>query len=237
MGRRSRLSRKYETKSKQNLILSILGIAVVLFILFRYGIPFLSDTSFFVGQITNKDSKTTKKSDNTTFVSSPNLDSIPSTTNTKSIKVTGTAVSGLTIELYLNGSKNSITKVDKNGNFEFSVDLSEGENIIKARSLSGDSKSDFSNSQTITYKKSNPNLSIDFPHDGDNLSGGNQTTVSGKTDPQNSVTVNGFLAIIDSSGNWSYGLTLTNGSNEIKVDALDQAGNKTEKTIHVNYSQ
>lgn len=235
--RRSRLSRKYENKSKQNLILSILGIAVILFILFRYGIPFLSDTSFFVGQITNKESSDTKKTQTSTFVSSPHLDTLPLTTNAKTVKISGTALAGLKVEIYLNGSKFKETTVDKNGNFETSIDLSEGENIVKARSISGDSKSDFSDSQTISFKKSNPNLTIDSPHDGDNLSGGNQTTVSGKTDPQNSVTVNDFLAIIDSNGNWSYGLTLVNGSNEIRVVAIDQAGNKTEKSIHVNYSQ
>lgn len=237
MRRRSRLSRKYESKSKQNLILSILGIGLVLFILLRYGIPFLSDTSFFVGQLTNGNKTSVKKTEDSKFVSSPVLDPIPITTNSKTLKITGTALPDLTIELYLNGSKDNETKVDENGNFEFSIELSDGENIIKARSISGNSKSDFSDSQTINYKKSNPNLTIDTPHDGDNLSGGNQITVSGKSDPQDNVTVNDFLAISDSSGNWSYNLTLVNGTNEIKIVATDQAGNKTEKTIHVNYSQ
>lgn len=236
--KRSRLSRKYETKSKQNLILSILGIGVILFILLRYGIPFLSDTSFFVGQLTQT-KQTTSQKNNTkdNFVSSPTLDAISASTNNKSLKVTGSALTGLTIELYVNGSKYEDAKVDESGNFSFNVNLTEGANIIKARAISADLKSDFSDSQTITYKKSNPNLTIDSPHDGDNLSGGNQTTVSGKSDPQDSVTVNDFFAISDSSGNWSYSLTLTNGSNEIKVVATDDAGNKTEKTIHVNYSQ
>lgn len=237
MRKRSRLSRKYENKSKQNLILSILGIGVILFILLRYGIPFLSDTSFFVGQLTSNNKSASKQTEDSKFVSSPILDPIPITTNNKSLKITGTALSGLTVELYLNGNKANDAKVDKNGNFEFTIDLTEGENIIKAKTISSDKKSDFSDSQTINYKKSNPNLTIDSPHDGDNLSGGNQITISGKSDPQDNVTVNDFLAISDSFGNWSYNLTLTNGTNEIKVVATDQAGNKTEKSIRINYSQ
>ena len=65
-----------------------------------------------------------------------------------------------------------------------------------------------------------------------------QSTVKvlGKTDPGVRVTVNGFWAVIDENNNFSYNLPLQNGENMIKIEAIDQAGNKTEKEIKVTYS-
>ncbi len=236
MARRSRLSRNYIKRSRQNLVLSVVGIAVVIFILLRYGIPFISDTSFFVGQVTQGTKSDLKKSQKDNFVPSPSLDPIPQATKDKSLKVTGTALPDLRIELYLNGSKEEEIKSDENGTFEFQIELTEGENIIKAKAITDSGQSEFSDSLSIAYKKSNPSLTIDHPNDQDSINGGGTINVSGKTDPGNSVAVNDFLAIIDSSGNWSYDLTLAPGGNEIKAVATDQAGNRTEKTIHVNYS-
>ena len=237
MARRSRLSRNSIKKSQRNLILSVLGITAVLFLLLRYGIPLISDVSFFAGQaVPNKED--VKKSEDDKYVPSPSLDPIPSATKEKNIKITGTSLTGLTIALYLNGSKENEAEVTEDGTFEFDINLSEGENIIKAKAINKDkNESDLSDAVVINFKKSSPNLTIDSPHGGDNISGGSTITVSGKTDPDNTVLVNEFQAIIDSSGNYSYGLTLKGGDNEIKVVSRDPAGNETEKSIHVNYSQ
>lgn len=238
MSRRSRLSQKTEKKSTQTLILSVLGIAVVLFLLFRYGIPLLSDASFLFGTITGghkNDQAKNQKNDN--YVASPGLDQLPQATKEKNIKVTGTSLSGSKVQLYLNGNKDDEIDVDNDGSFEFDVQLSEGENIIKTKAIKGKNESEFSDSIAIVYKKEGANLNIDSPSDGAELSGVNPIEVRGKTDVDSTVLVNDFQAIIDEKGNWSYFLTLKNGDNEIKVVTIDLAGNKTEKTIKVKYSQ
>lgn len=238
MARRSRLSKKFERRSRNTLILSILGIAAVLFLFLRYGIPLIGESSFLFGRVTSSDkpsqSQTQKDS---SYVPSPNLDPLSQATKNQTVKVTGTSLSGLKVALYLNGGKDDEKDVTPDGSFEFEVSLTEGDNIIKAKAIKDKNESDFSDSLTITYKKSDPSLSIDSPHDGDKLNGGSVVTVSGKTDLDNTVVVNDFQAIIDSSGNYSYGLTLKGGDNEIKVVATDLAGNQTQKTIHVSYSQ
>lgn len=236
--RRSRLSKKSQRKSTQTLVLSVLGIAAVLFLLFRYGIPLISDASFLFGRVTStsktNDSKQNKDND---YVPSPNLDSLPKATKEQGVKVTGTSLSGSKVQLYLNGNKDDEIDVDNDGSFEFDVQLSEGENIIKAKAIKGKNESEFSDSIAIVYKKEGADLNIDSPSDGAELSGVNPIEVRGKTDVDSTVLVNDFQAIIDEKGNWSYFLTLKNGDNEIKVVTIDLAGNKTEKTIKVKYSQ
>ena len=94
----------------------------------------------------------------------------------------------------------------------------------------------------VVLKNSAPTLDISTPSDGqrfdkNSIGSGNSISVSGKTDQGVSVTVNGFWAVVDDSNNFSYTLPLQNGDNQIKIIAIDQAGNKTEKDIKVNYSQ
>lgn len=239
MARRSRLTRNYVKKSKRNLVLSIAGILAVLFLLVKYGIPLLSDASYMFSRVTNGSSskQTTNTSADNNFIAPPNLDPPPNTTKNPKISVSGNALSGEKVAIYLNGVNQEVKDVSSDGSFDFNLTLSVGDNIIKAKAIKDKSESDFSDSVDIVYQNKEPNLSIDNPHDGDNLNGGNYVNVSGKAEPDDTVTVNDFQAIIDDQGNWSYNLTLANGGNDIKVVATDQAGNQTQKTIHVNYSQ
>ena len=238
MARRSRLTKKSEKKSTQTLILSVLGITAVLFLLFRYGIPLISDASFLFGRVTSSpknDQKQNDKQDN--YVPSPELDPLPKAIKEQNVKVTGASLSGLKVSIYLNGSKDNETEVSEDGSFEFNISLSEGDNIIKAKAFNDKGESDFSDSVNINYKKSGPELSIDSPPDNADLKGQNPIEVKGKSDQDVIITVNDFQAITNSDGSWYYNLTLKSGENEIKIVSTDLAGNKTEKTIRVNYSQ
>ena len=234
---RSRLSRKYQKKSAQTLILSVLGIGAVLFLLFKYGIPLISDASFLFGRITStSNTNDNQKNNDVDFIPVPDLDSLPKATKEESVTVSGTSISGLLITLYVNGNKEGETKVNDDGTFEFSIDLTEGENIIKVKAVKDERESEFSNSITIAYIKEGPKLSIDAPTENSEIKGQNLIEVRGKTDPDTKVTVNDFQAVSTSDGSYSYFLTLKDGGNEIKVVATDLAGNKTEKTINVSYS-
>lgn len=232
---RSRLSKKFEKKSKQTMILSIIGIALLLFILFRYGVPLLSDISFFTGQfIPNKEDVKDIVEDET-YVPPPSLNPINKATKEESITVSGIALPGLSVAIYLNGGKIDEVQANETGEFEAEIKLSEGENIIKAKGVSGQNESEFSDSVTVGYKKEGPKLEIEQPKEGETIKEPSQYDVKGKTDPDTTVTVNDFQAII-TGDKFSYILTLVNGENNIKIVATDAAGNKTEKTVKFNYS-
>lgn len=234
--RRSRLSKKAEKKSMQTIFLSFLGIAVIIFLLLRYGIPLISEFSFFAGQIIPNSSDKNENTDkNDAYVPVPDIDSLPKATKEQNINITGTSLSGLTVYLYLNGSKDDEMEVVEDGTFEFSVKLTEGENIIKAKAIKDKNESEFSDSTVVVYKKSGPELSLESPEDGSEVKN-SPVEVKGKTDPDSIVTVNDFQAIINSEGNWSYFLSLKQGDNEVKIISVDLAGNKTEKTVHFNFA-
>lgn len=233
--KRSRLSKKTEKKSVQTIILSFLGIAVIIFLLLRYGIPLISDFSFFAGQIIpNSKDKNENTDKNDSYIPAPDIDSLPKATKEQNVKVTGTSLSGLTVHLYLNGNRDDEMEVTEDGTFEFSVKLSEGENIIKAKAIRDKDESEFSDSRVVVYKKSGPELTLESPGDGSEIKN-SPVEVKGKTDPDSVVTVNDFQAIINSDGNWSYLLTLKEGDNEVKIISTDLAGNKTEKTVRFNF--
>lgn len=60
-------------------------------------------------------------------------------------------------------------------------------------------------------------------------------TVTGTTDPDNSVTVNSFRAIVDTTGKFTYQLQLNDGENQITIEAQNPAGTTTQKQLKVTY--
>ena len=236
----SRLTKTAERKNKKQLILSLVGIIVILFVLFKYGIPALTNLSLF---LSSKNSSSVPTTTSTAVVPPPILTQSFSATNSATISVDGTAQANQTIQLFVNDTLVDSKPTDNNGLFHFAgVNLTQQQNTIqaKARSMnSGQARlSDFSDSWMVAYLQKAPTLSIDNPHDNDSFDSSHPTVVvSGKTDPNIKVTVNGFWAIVDSNGNYSYTLSLQNGDNHIVVVATDAAGNTTTQQITVHHSQ
>ena len=230
----SRLSRRLESQSRKNLFLSMLGIIIVLILLARFGIPLLVNFSLFLsGQKNDGPSKNTSSA----YLSPPVLNQTANATNSAEFIITGTAVKGEEIHLYVNDSLSEKQETGDSGNFSFKVTLQTGDNKIKVKAKKDENESDFSNELEIVYKNEPPSLSLDSPNDGQKFEKDQNTArVSGKTDSGIRVTVNGFWAVIDENNNFSYSLPLQNGDNTIRIEAIDQAGNKTEKEIKVTYS-
>lgn len=234
---RSRLSRRLKRRTEKTLLLSILGIILILFLLVKFGIPLLVNFSLLITGSKN-DSETIPKN-NSSFIMSPVLYPLFTATNSAKISISGEALPKQTVSLYLNDHMESKVKVKDDKTFLFEeIILSEGENIIKVKAAdTNDKESDFSKPIIIVYKNTPPNLSIDSPSDDQGFSKEENTiNVLGKTVPGAKVTVNNLWAIVDANGNYSKNIRLDNGENAINVVAVDEAGNKTEMKIKVNYS-
>lgn len=238
--RRSRLTRNFERRTIRNTILMVLGIILIIFIIVKFGISFLVGFSGFLTS-PNQSSQTTSQNQ-IGYIPPPVLNPLPTATNSAHIVISGKAAKDETINLYINNDLQDKVMTDSNGNFSFSENLSLGNNLINAKSEKNSKQSDFSNSINTSYLNSQPKLDVDSPSDGqkfdkNTIGTGNTINISGKTDPGVSVTVDGFWAVIDDNNNFSYTLALQNGDNQIKIVATDQAGNKTEKDLKVNFSQ
>ncbi len=234
--RRSRLSKNAVKKTKKTIILSILGIILILFLLVKFGIGILVNFSLFLAG--SKDQSGLNNSNQINFIAPPTLNPLPSATNSARIVISGKSSKERTVELFIDNDLTNEAQTDENGNFTFTQTLKEGDNQIKTRVNYKNKKSDFSISFGVLYKNSEPLLEITYPTDGQSFKKDqNSVGVAGKTDLGVNITVNGFWAVIDDNNNFSYNFPLQNGDNEIKIVATDQAGNKAEKSIRVNYSQ
>lgn len=235
----SRLNKNLQKKALRNIFLSVIGIIAVGYVLVQYGPQLLIGFSIAVEKLTGSKDTSSSSSDDVSYIAPPTLNSMESATNSAKIIISGYSQPKQTVKLYVNGELKDTVEVKSDKGFTFQdVPLEPGDNDIKAKAISEhDKESDYSTPMRITYVNKQPTLDIDSLSDGQSFSGGQSPLkVSGKTDTGNKVTVNGFWAISDDTGKFSYTLPLQNGENKIKVEATDNAGNKTTKEIKVTYS-
>lgn len=232
---RSRLSKRVEAKTKKNLFLSILGIVLIFFLAFKFGIPFLVNISLFLAGA--KDTQEQTLNENPGFIAPPILDAFPSATKSAEILITGFASKNQIIHLYINDELIDRTEAEDDGSFRFEETITPGEIVIKAKAIEDKNESEFSNIISTAFKDAPPSLAISSPSDGQSFPKDEKSAeVTGTTGQDVRITVNGFWAITDSAGNFSYTLPLQGGENMIKIVATDTAGNKSEKEIKVTYN-
>lgn len=233
--RSSRLTQQLENKTKRNLAITVSAIALIVAVLWTFGVPILTSVSYMLAGSKNEE-ETTKK---VTYIAPPTLDDTFDATNSARVTISGSSIAKAKVELFVNNRSEESTNVDNKNTFTFSgVSLKQGNNSIKARVVTdGNQKSDFSNILTIAYLNKPPELSLETPDDGQEFQKDTKIIeVKGKTDPGTKVTVNDFWAIVDDEGQYSYTLPLKDGDNEIKVVATDEGGNTSEKSLRVKYS-
>ncbi len=221
-------------KTKRNLLLSVLGIIVIVFLVFKFGIPLLVNASLFLSGSRNNERSVNQ---NPSFIAPPIINPLPQATSSANIIISGIASKNQTISLYVNDNLIDKMKTKNDGTFSFNESIKEGENTIKTKAIENNRESEFSNPVVIAFKNAPPSLNISSPTDGQSFSKDqNVAEIKGATDQDVKVTINGFWAIADSIGNFSYKFPLQAGENKIKIEAVDLAGNKTEKEIKATYS-
>jgi hypothetical protein len=169
----------------------------------------------------------------------PILEGIPIATNSARLPFRGVAEAGSSVEIFLNSELKKKLLVGQDGSFLVEdLNLVEGENRIEVRSSdSAGNNSPLSSPSVVIFDKTAPPLELWEPQDKAVFVGEKrEIKVVGQTEPQTTVTVNGFWTIIDQDGKFSYSLSLSQGENKIMIIAQDIAGNKIEreKTVYYN---
>ncbi len=236
MRRRSRLNATLQKKTRKTMFFSILGIIIVLFLLFKFGVSALINFSLFLSGRGGESNLASNQS-SINFIPSPVLNPIVSATNSAQIIITGISQKDRKIELFLNSKKVDEVDTTDNGEFRFEPTLKKGANTVSVRAVYKDKKSDASEKYSVEYKDTAPKLEVSTPSDGASFKKEDKSVeVKGQTDANVTVTVNGFFAVTSENNSFSYVLQLRDGDNEVKIVAVDNAGNQTEKTLKVNYS-
>lgn len=234
--RSSRLSRTSQEKTKKQIIFFAIAIIILIFGALNFGPILLSGIATLTSGL-NKPAPITNITEENTL-ESPFIDSIPDATDSAGINISGSSTySDAQVELYVNGNLYDTAPLTKDQKFSFdTVKLTEGDNEIKARVKKGGQASSFTKTYSVNYSKGAPKLDISSPSDGQQFTRGDQTiTVQGVTDTNNTVTVNGSRAIVDGLGNFSYYMNLSEGDNTLNISAINQAGQKTDKTLKIKY--
>ena len=233
----SRLARKEEARSlRQALFFGALTIVLLFFLIFL-GIPALIKMAIFLGEI--RSSSTPVKTEDLLPPAPPIIASLPPATNSAQIDLRGFAEAGTVVEIFLNGLSEAKLVAEKNGTFTTNeVNLTSGRNEIMAKATdSGGNTSQSSGKIVIFYDTTPPKLTISEPSDQSDYYGDeNQIKILGLTEEEAAVTVNGRLAVVNQDGSFELPFSLSEGENQIKIVAIDQAGNQTEKELKVNYS-
>ncbi|MBN6204966.1 carboxypeptidase regulatory-like domain-containing protein, partial [Ralstonia pickettii] len=161
-------------------------------------------------------------------------------TNEAEVTVVGTAQASTTLQLLNNGEEVYRSEVGNDGEFSIPVALDEGENELLAISLMNDEAIAESEKVTVELDTKEPELTIVSPQDGDTIDS-KQVIVEGNVRDKHleRVEVNGEEASVDENGSYTAELTLSEGEQNISVQAFDRAGNasREEITIYIDLGE
>lgn len=204
-------------------------------IFFIWGVTLLANLSNFWDSV--RGSTRTAAPQDTIAPPPPYLAALPAVTNNPKVNVTGSSEAGATVTLFKNGGSLGTQLVGNDGQFSFAnTRLTEGSNSFTAQAKDPTgNQSAVSSAVTVILDTIPPSLTIDQPTDGQTVTT-QLLTVSGSTDPNGTITINGQQAIVGTDGKFSGTVSLQSGSNTVTVVATDQADNTTTVTRTVTYN-
>lgn len=167
----------------------------------------------------------------------PRLDNLPDSSRTRTLTISGSAESGSTVSVMVNGREQIATVTDKNGLFSGQISLTSGDNSISATAKdSVGNLSRTSRAISITYDAAPPKVLIISPDQDPSTVNTASVTVQGKTDASATVVVNSHQVIVESDGTFRSLVSLVIGSNILTITVSDSAGNTSTVTKTVVYT-
>ena len=176
--------------------------------------------------------------EDTVILQPPVLSAPVSATNSARFKIDGFADPKEKVYVILNGQKHNESSTNDDGSFSVDVLLTEGENSLTTYAVDEkDRESKTGHEYTISLDTEEPELEVTEPEDGREYNAKDSPIIiTGKTEPNAKVYISERVVFPDSMGDFRTNLSLANGENEIKIRAVDKAGNYTEIIRKVKYN-
>jgi len=168
----------------------------------------------------------------------PVLNAPVSATHSASLKLTGFGEAKSDVVFVLNAEEIDRVQINDEGQFEYELDLDEGENALSLYSIDGSSnESNTTKTYQILMDNEAPTIEIEGPEDGAQieLKKNQQLTIKGITEAKAKVYVNGRISYADNEGNFKSSLLLNEGENKLEIRAEDKAGNSTQMELTVHF--
>lgn len=233
----SRMQKIEEKKSKrQAIFFTFLTILLTLVVIFL-GIPSLIKMAVFLSNLRSSGQSIETK--DTVPPVPPRLQPLAEATQSAKVSLRGFSEPGATIKVFRDNEEISEVLVDKDGQFTVSdITLRVGENRFKTLAIdNAGNESKYSPIISISLDTTPPTLSLTTPTDGKTFyEDEKEILVAGQTETGAQLNINGFYALVDTEGNFAKKIVLEGGENEIKIVAIDNAGNKAEIITTVTYT-
>ena len=229
--------RHSESKAKKKLIFNLVIVVVLIYVFFNWGLPFLLGNLSFLNKY--KSVKPVEEVKIDEAIAPPVLYVPFEATNSASLPISGYATPLSKVEIYIDDELKSQTNTDAEGKFTSDpIVLNLGSNNLYALTINDkDKKSLPSKTIKLFYSNEKPTLEVREPADGTEIKGGDKKVkVVGKTDPNNSVTVNGSTVIVNSEGNFQTQININDGDNVIAVVSSTNFGTSNQMERRVKYT-
>ena len=229
----SRLARNQGKKiARQSITMIIFSIGVVILFFFVL-MPRLIDLFFnFLGT-----GDLSFNNDDEIAPQIPVVLQLPEATKESKLKVEGYADAESQVIFVQNGEKKDEVKVDDKGSFSYELTLSEGENLIGLYSRDEAKNESVVKEFKINLDTEAPGLELENLTDNQQiiLKANQNYEIKGKTEPHAKLSINDRSVYVDSEGNFRTNYYLSEGDNQLKFIVEDQAGNKIEREVRVNF--
>ncbi len=166
-------------------------------------------------------------SESRTLTRDPNTRISGRTTLIKTVRY-GIDVSEYDKYAYINDEQVPVS--DEDGSFGKDVVLNEGENkfVVRTEDEAGNS---VSREYVILLDTIAPEVEIISPSESSVITT-TRTTVTGKTEANALLTINGEVVFVESDGSFEHDIRLSKiGKNKLEIEAVDAAGNASEMTV------
>lgn len=151
-------------------------------------------------------------------------------TNKDRIVVSGSTEAGSFVKI-----NNTDVVVDENGDFSQEVGLVSGLNKISIRAMDG-ADNITTDELEVTYDNIAPILTITSPKD-NSITDKDSLTVTGTSEKDAIVTVNGTLVQLDQTNTFTHTLMLVSGINTITITSTDALGNTSTSVVKVTFEE
>lgn len=153
--------------------------------------------------------------------------------NEDKLTLSGFTEAGAKVELLIDGQLAAETAADDQGAFSVEHNLAPGEYRLQVKAIDDAKNESVSESYLVTVDVAAPTLKIESPKTESvfTLRSEKVVSIKGQASEQGRIYVNGSLVFTDEDGNFESRVSLGEGDNEIKIEAEDQAGNRSEPVV------
>ena len=237
MSYRRRSVRIIASKSKKNFLTTLI-ITVVMGLSLIWLLPQFINIVGSIKETVKPAEKTLVEESDTAGLPPPILNIPFEATNTSEIDITGYSTANSKVKLFLDETEVEVVDVTTDGSFIFrNVSLNLGTNNFYGKTLDEEGKESLpSKTIRILYDNEKPSLEVRESEDNRNISGERKIKISGVTEINAQIYINGSQVIVDKEGNFQTELMLNDGENIFNIKAQDSASNSTEISRRVNFT-